>query len=276
MALYSTASAAYGSFKSLQECIDAIPMKFRRQLRPKFFQLADTYEKYCEANKTLQSLRKHEHAGAFPREIQMLTEPRFQFSEQFLKSEKEKPESYFNKIRQLFKEVKANALSAVIKAKDEEVIFLERLLHPEEYSPFLLLEIERIHEQELQLYREWEEPCNNESGTSVWSPKKPLRADDDYERARKDVPILAARVIEILQFRDVANLQEALAKIDIRSQDKTSASEAGRSLRGLDESIDRRVMEMVKAALAKGKAENEISRGSADRKLRSSQTIAQK
>lgn len=67
------------------------------------------------------------------------------------------------------------------------------------------------------------------------------------------MPILATKVIEILRSRDVASLQEALAQIDIRNQDKASISEAARSLRLLNESIDKSIMEMVKTALAKGK-----------------------
>lgn len=58
MALYSTASAAYGSLKSPQECINAIPMTFCDQLRPEFLELADIHEKHHGANKILQSLRK--------------------------------------------------------------------------------------------------------------------------------------------------------------------------------------------------------------------------
>lgn len=69
------------------------------------------------------------------------------------------------------------------------------------------------------------------------------------------MPILATKVIEILRSRDVASLQEALAQIDIRNQDKASISEAARSLRLLNESIDKSIMEMVKAALAKGKVQ---------------------
>lgn len=55
MALCSTASAAYASLKSPQECFNAIPMTFRDQLGPKLLKLADIYETFYEANKTLQS-----------------------------------------------------------------------------------------------------------------------------------------------------------------------------------------------------------------------------
>ncbi|KAL6887933.1 hypothetical protein GGI43DRAFT_417467 [Trichoderma evansii] len=251
MALYSTASAAYGSLKSTHECIHAIPVTCRDELRPKFFELADIYEQYYEANKALQELRKHERAGTFPIEIEMLREPQFQFSKQFLKSEKETSASYFNNIKQLLEEVKIKALAAVIRAKDEEVIFLERLLRPEEYTPPLLLEIENIYEKDQQLQRGWKEACNDQSELSIRVQKQ---LDDDYELARKEVPILATRVIEILQSRDVAKLQEALAKIDISKQDKSSASEAASSLRLLNESIDKSIVKMVKVALAKGLA----------------------
>lgn len=255
MALCSTASAAYDSLKSPLECINAIPMTFCDQLGQKLHKLADIYETFYEANKTLQSLRKHEHAGTFPIEIEILREPHFKFSKPFLESEKENPESYFNEIKQLFEVTKVNALAAVIRAKDEEVMFLEQCLRPEEYSPPLLLEIENVYEQEVQRQSRWKNSCSNHNDISdrmrVYSPS----LNDDYELARKEVPILATRVIEILRSRDMASLQEALAKSDIHNQDKASTSEATRSLRLLSESIDKSVMEMVKAALAKGKVQ---------------------
>lgn len=62
-------------------------MAYREELRPKFLELADIYEKYYGANKALQKLRKHERAGTFPTEIERPCEPRFEFSKQFLESE---------------------------------------------------------------------------------------------------------------------------------------------------------------------------------------------
>ncbi|KAH6603113.1 hypothetical protein Trco_008530 [Trichoderma cornu-damae] len=169
----------------------------------------------------------------------------------------------------MFSEVRTQALAHAIDAKSAELSFLEGRLKPETYVEKMLKDIKDIFEQQIRFHRgenfsqgsQDAEMSGISTGEKTNFKKVGLSwIQADYDLAREDVIKLAARVVEIIRSRDIASLQKALAKLEVKNRATPSASEAAESLKTLNDSIDKRVKELVLQALAKGPAKKQVSR----------------
>ncbi|OTB17223.1 hypothetical protein K445DRAFT_315860 [Daldinia sp. EC12] len=260
---------AYSNLGSVEDCIDAVPLPYRENIRQKFYLLSNSFDRYRRVNKTLQTLRTHKKNGTLPPQLKAISIPEFQFMKEFLEKEGENnPQATIGRLVQDFK---SKALDTVIEAKEREIAFLGSLVNDQETIKSMTSEITRTYQEQLACHRNTNDSHMAGIETAPGIAGEPSHnntdwLETDYKRALNDVPVLARRVIEIARSRDMADLQTSLAKLKIHQKAMPSQPEAAVTVKILNEYFDERLAEAVKLLQAKARPGKNAGSKKSDKK----------
>ncbi|KAI0041308.1 hypothetical protein FA95DRAFT_1599033, partial [Auriscalpium vulgare] len=201
--------------------------------------IAANATKRCRARDTFNKWTAHKTAGTFPQHLRSKP-PHIQMSKGF--AEKDTAATHRSGLDAAHAKYQLEALEASLRAKKDEVAFLDDALTPEKLYSELMPVVVEVGNRLCQTRKLPELVADDKGNLTAtgWLSNEPVRAI--CQALQRDIVLYAYRIISIVEERDAAAKSKATRKAALDSDvDVTMADATGPSTKSIQAIVDKAV-----------------------------------